>query len=124
MWDPVDKKVIRSRDVVFLEDQTIEDFNKGDQPEPKTSDLLDMDPSPSSSVDDEYGGDVQPPIENVEDDANSNEVEPEIEEENPTQEPPPQLELRKSTRDQQASRKYPPNELVLISDHGEPESYQ
>ena len=38
---------------MFLEDQTIEDFGKGDQPEPKTSDLIDMDPSPSSSVDDE-----------------------------------------------------------------------
>ena len=78
LWDPVDKKVIRSRDVVFLEDQTIEDFGKGDQPEPKTSDLIDMDPSPSSSVDDENGGDVQPPIEEVEDDANPNEVELEL----------------------------------------------
>ena len=67
---------------------------------------------------------MQPPIEDVEDDANPNEVEPEIEEEYPTQEPPPQLELRKSTRDRQPSRKYPPNEFVLISDQGEPESYQ
>ena len=58
LWDPVDKKVIRSRDVVFLEDQTIEAYGKGDQLAPKTSDLIDMDPSPSSSVDDENGGDV------------------------------------------------------------------
>ena len=124
MWDPVDKKVIRSRDVEFLENQTIENFGKGDQPEPKISDLIDMDPSPSSSVDDENRGDVQPPIEDVEDDINPNEVEPEIKEEHPTQEPPPQLELRKSTRDRQPSIKYPPNEFVLISDQGEPESYQ
>ena len=103
---------------MFLEDQTIEDFGKGDQPEPKTSDLINIDPSPSSSVDDENGGDVQPPIEDVEDDANPNEVQPDIEDEHPTQEPPPQLELKKSTRDRQPSRKYPPNEFVLISDQG------
>jgi hypothetical protein len=28
LWDPVDKKIIRSRDVIFLEDQTIEDLTK------------------------------------------------------------------------------------------------
>ena len=28
LWDPVDKKVIRSRDVIFFEDQTIKDFDK------------------------------------------------------------------------------------------------
>jgi len=27
-WDPIDKKIIRSRDVIFLEDQTIKDFDK------------------------------------------------------------------------------------------------
>ena len=80
--------------------------------------------SPSSSVDDENGGEVEPPREDVDDDAIQNEVEPEIEEEHPTQEPPPQLELRKSTRDRKPSRKYPLNEFVLISDQGEPESYQ
>ncbi|CAL5358117.1 unnamed protein product [Camellia sinensis] len=47
-----------------------------------------------------------PPIEDVEDDTNPNEVEPEIEEEHPTQVPSPQLELRKSTRDRQPSRNY------------------
>ncbi|KAF5942267.1 hypothetical protein HYC85_019909 [Camellia sinensis] len=52
------------------------------------------------SVDNENGRDVQPPLEDVDDDATPNKVEPEIEEEYPTQEPPPQLELRKPTRDQ------------------------
>ena len=28
LWDLVDKKVVRSRDVVFLEDKTIEDWKK------------------------------------------------------------------------------------------------
>ena len=28
LWDPIDKKIIRSGDVIFLEEQTIEDFDK------------------------------------------------------------------------------------------------
>ncbi|MCI61994.1 retrotransposon-like protein, partial [Trifolium medium] len=31
LWDPVDKKIIRSLDVIFLEDQTIEDFDKAEK---------------------------------------------------------------------------------------------
>ena len=31
LWDPVDRKVLRSRDVVFFEDQTIEDIEKPKQ---------------------------------------------------------------------------------------------
>jgi len=33
LWDPIDRKVIRSRDVVFFEDQTIADFDKSVQTE-------------------------------------------------------------------------------------------
>ncbi|XP_028085999.1 receptor kinase-like protein Xa21 [Camellia sinensis] len=73
LWDLINKKVIRSSDVVFLDDQTIEDFSKGNQPEQKTSDLIDMDPSPSSLVDDEME-DVQPPHKDVDDDAALNEI--------------------------------------------------
>ena len=28
LWDPIDKKIIRSRDVIFFEDQTIDDIKK------------------------------------------------------------------------------------------------
>jgi len=31
-WDPVEMNIIRSRDVVFLEDQTIEDIEKKEKP--------------------------------------------------------------------------------------------
>ena len=34
MWDLLDKKVIRSRDIIFMEDKTIEDWR---QQKPKTS---------------------------------------------------------------------------------------
>ncbi|XP_028058995.1 uncharacterized protein LOC114262791 [Camellia sinensis] len=63
-----------------------------------------MDLSPSYSVDDENEGDVQSPLEDVDNDTTPNEVELEIEEEYLTQESPPQLGLRKSTRDRQPSK--------------------
>jgi len=34
-YDPVGKKLVRSRDVKFMEDQTIEDINKMDKSTPK-----------------------------------------------------------------------------------------
>lgn len=42
LWDPIDKKTIRSRDVVFLEYQTIEDFKKV-EPQPFVDDLVGLD---------------------------------------------------------------------------------
>ena len=57
----MDKKVIRSRDVVFLEDQTIDDFGKVGQDTANSNDLIDLDPIPSSTAHHEYVKDVQPP---------------------------------------------------------------
>ncbi|KAI4297117.1 hypothetical protein L6164_037021 [Bauhinia variegata] len=34
LWDPVNKKIVRSRDVIFFEDQTIEDIEKEDKSKP------------------------------------------------------------------------------------------
>ena len=58
LWDPVNKKIIRSRDVIFLENQTIEDFNKTEKLAPVTRSYIDVEPKPPCrlSVD---GGDIQ-----------------------------------------------------------------
>ena len=40
LYDPIKKKIIRSRDVVFFEDQTIADIEKIDEPESTHSDNL------------------------------------------------------------------------------------
>ena len=39
-------------------------------------------------------------------------------------EPSTKIQLRRSTRNQQPSKRYSTNEYVLLSDGGEPESYQ
>ena len=56
--------------------------------------------------------------------AEEDDVVPKIEREQPLQQPPPQTPLRRSTREKQPSRKYSPNEYVIISDQGEPDTYQ
>ena len=44
-YDPIDKKLIRSRDVVFFEDQTIDDFDKTEKLDSHTDEsLVDVDP--------------------------------------------------------------------------------
>lgn len=62
MWDSVGKKIILSRNVVFLEDQTIKDFGKDDQPKEIASDLVDFEPTPPSTHG-ENVEDVRPPLE-------------------------------------------------------------
>ena len=42
LWDPTTKKIIRSRDVVFFEDQTIKDLDRVKKPKPFTEERVDL----------------------------------------------------------------------------------
>ena len=42
LWDPATKKIIRSRDVVFFEDQTIEDLDQVKKPKPFSEEQVDL----------------------------------------------------------------------------------
>lgn len=53
LWDPIGKKLIRSKDVVFLENQNIEDCEKVEKPQPVVDDFIDMDPTPPSVAHDD-----------------------------------------------------------------------
>ena len=44
LYDSIEKKLIRSRDVVFLEDQTIKDIDKDDKPRSLDDILVGSDP--------------------------------------------------------------------------------
>ena len=51
-YDPVGKKLIKSRDVVFIEDQTIEDIDKVERSSSSSDDdLVDVDPIPMADGD-------------------------------------------------------------------------
>jgi len=105
--DPVNKKLVRSRDVVFLEDQTIEDIEKMEKDESKQSgDLVNGDPvqqdnehvkdHPDAPIDD-FGND---PHEILAD---------------------PLVPLKRPTRERRPSTRY---ECVTLTDEGEPECYE
>jgi hypothetical protein len=127
LWDPVNKKIIQSKDSVFFEDQTIEDL---DQKKAKSLSeyRVDLDPIiPPCVMHDEHTGDVQeehvdivgengePAIDNVKSEEHLEQA---------SSEPSAEIQLRRSTRNRQPSRTYSTNEYVLLSDGGEPEHIQ
>lgn len=111
LWDLENKKVIRSRDVVFLEDQTIEDLKKKETSQTTTSNVVD--PDLISSIPErteEAQEDTSVPTQ-------------EEEGEQPAAQPPVAPQLRRSTREHQPNTRYPTNEYVMITDAGEPEDF-
>ena len=111
LWDPVDKKIIRSRDVIFFEDQTIEDIKKKVETKQIEEYPVNLEPVPLPASQNE-GGALPEDDEGGagEDDAN---------------EPPiVQPNLRRSARGQIESRRYPSDEYVTLTEGGEPECYE
>jgi hypothetical protein len=56
LWDPIKKKTVRSRDVVFIEDETIQDIGKPEKPKATTPQVV-LDPVNPPLVNDNHGGD-------------------------------------------------------------------
>ncbi|KAI4299912.1 hypothetical protein L6164_033332 [Bauhinia variegata] len=124
LWDPVNKKIVRSRDVIFFEDQTIEDIEKEDKPKSIARNYSVYEPElPARDVND--GGDA-----NINGENRENNFIPQADVNVPVEpvplEPIPliNIELRRSVRQSHPSQKYPPHEYVLLTDGGEPESYE
>jgi len=60
LWDPISKKIIRSRHVIFFEDQTIEDMEQSKKPESICEERVDLGPVvPPCVTHDEHRRDVQ-----------------------------------------------------------------
>ncbi|GKV41223.1 hypothetical protein SLEP1_g48789 [Rubroshorea leprosula] len=105
LYDPVEKKLVRSRDVVFFEDQTIEDIDKA-----KKTSLQ----SNESSVDSRLA--VETMVPNAVENHSQNDEDVLIE--------VSVYPLRKSSRERRPSSRYPLSEYVLVTNWGELESYQ
>ncbi|RDX88185.1 hypothetical protein CR513_30250, partial [Mucuna pruriens] len=140
MYDLVEKKLVKSRDVQFMEDQTIEDIDKEKKPIlEKDNSLSEIDPvrmpiqyldtaNKNVQNDDQhnYVGDQQlrdgfdvPPNDDVEKEQEMSQDESLSD----ALEPPP-IQLRRSNRHRQSSIRYTSNEYVTLTDGGEPECYQ
>lgn len=122
LYNPVDKKVIRSRDVVFLEDHIFEEKDKATEKPRPSSDMPD---SPDPVIVQENSN--QGGVEEAQEEVSRNEDESVVDEpELSIQLPPPQPlqdEPRRSTRERKQSTGYDPNEYVLLTDGGELESF-
>ena len=56
LWDPANRKIVRSRDVVFIEDETTKDIGKPEKPMTSTP-QVDMDPIRPPLAHENHGGD-------------------------------------------------------------------
>ncbi|GJW81938.1 putative RNA-directed DNA polymerase [Tanacetum coccineum] len=128
LYDPVQKKLVRSRDVVFEEDLTLKDVEKAERetiPQ-HNDDLIDLDPVPPKHFDSQFGDDIQNDEEQGADDVDAQEqpnLDEDVHPELPVPDMPPFLPLRRSTRDHHPSTRYSAHEYVLLTDGGEPECY-
>ncbi|CAL5342497.1 unnamed protein product [Camellia sinensis] len=98
LYDPVNKKLVRSQDVVFIEDQTIQDIEKAENTMTWHSD-----------------GDADDPLQA--------ETSDETLEQLATPEIPPDVPTRRSARDRHPSTWYSADDYALMTDEGEPKGY-
>ncbi|PKI49854.1 hypothetical protein CRG98_029765, partial [Punica granatum] len=122
-WDPDSKKIIESKDVVFFEDQTIEDLQKLEKARVGSPHKISI----------PVLVDVEHPVEEVpgeyEETTTGGEI-PQVDDDVTTDDTGSQLQLepadnlpRRSDRVRRPSTRYPPPEYVLLTDGGEPECY-
>ena len=135
-WDPKEKKMIRSRDVIFHENENLADFEKTEKPKAMVEGVPDLTPTSSSldnvinreEVQDENYGDKptefdanEPTCVDGDDVTDTNGVE--------QGEQPPPLEIvepqvRRYTRKRRPSTRYPNSEYSMITEERELESFQ
>jgi hypothetical protein len=58
IFDPIARKVVRSHDIVFVEDQIIEDIVKAKEQVPQQEPIVDLDPVPAAPAPQQAEGDV------------------------------------------------------------------
>ncbi|GJX52528.1 putative RNA-directed DNA polymerase [Tanacetum coccineum] len=119
LYDPVQKKLVRSRDVVFEEDLTLKDLEKAERetvPQ-HNDDLIDLDPVPPKHFDSQFGDDIQNDEEQGADDVDAQEqpnLDEDVNPELPVLDMPSFLPLRRSTRDHHPSTRYSAHEYVYL----------
>ena len=103
LWDPMARKLIRSKDVVFLKDQIVGDAEKID--ESQSSLEIPIIPTSISPhvVHNDHGG--------AGEDNNDSPAEPRA--------PPIELELKRFTSERRPSTRYLPHKYVMLTDKGE-----
>jgi len=118
LWDPEKRRIIRSRDVVFHEQETMSNSAIPKKPKRYGKVNLTLTTPPirvaieGGDLNEDPRVDGEPVIEYGNDDEDV-----EDEEQSPT------YQLRRSNRDHQPSTRYPSSEYILITNEGEPKSF-
>ncbi|GAA0182535.1 hypothetical protein LIER_42303 [Lithospermum erythrorhizon] len=131
LYDLTNKKIIRSRDVSFRENQTVKDLRKIEEIGDYSGDLVDWQDDEEPEFDHRMMNNTDSMIDNLNDD-HVNMEHHEDNTEMPAQIPhadnepvvQDQAQDRRSSRVRTVSSRYSPNEYVLLSDGGEPICYQ
>lgn len=133
LWDPKEKKIIRSRDVVFHESQTIDDIEKPTISQKKN--VADQMPEATTEPFMRNGATVPEDIPEVEDNEESDDAEQGEPQPHLSDVPgPPQgqddggsaqiiPEVRRSERGRIPSSRYPESEYLLLTEDGEPKNF-
>ncbi|RDY04253.1 hypothetical protein CR513_12058, partial [Mucuna pruriens] len=139
MYDPVEKKLVRSHDVQFLEDQIVEDIDKVKKSTPeKDNNLSKIDPvwMPINDMDTTDNNVQNGEQHNCSDlqlgDGFDFPVDDDVEEEQEMSQDenlgdapkPPSIQLRRSNMERQSSIRYTSSEYVTLTDGEEPKCYQ
>ncbi|KAJ0501528.1 putative RNA-directed DNA polymerase [Helianthus annuus] len=126
-YDPISKKLIRSFDADFIEDQSLKDIEKTKIVPQHTDDLTDLDPVPPQHSEPHNEDDIQHDEQHGTDNHDIPEQQ-ELDEgphpELPVPGMPTFIPLRRSTRNRHPSTRYSTDEYVLLTDGGEPGCYE
>ena len=116
-WDPEMRKVIRSRDVVFHEDQTMKDSNKDEQQLDKVIINVTIDP-PTQPIREESAQNEGDNLEAIPEDSDEEDIQSQEHDDQGEQIPEQennQLQLRRSDREPKPSTRYPSLEYILLT---------
>ena len=117
LWDPMSRKIVKSRDVMFLEDQLVDEGDKVEKASSSAEIPIRIDPVVPPTVHANHGGELQEgnSVTENEDDLIVDDVEPVEQVDGKLPLPPYEPPLRGYTRELQPSTRYPPNEYVMLT---------
>ena len=127
LYDPIEKKLIRSRDVVFFEDQITGNFEKLAEEQQSQENYYDLDLIPPVAESSHSNGNIYDDLADVDTPTtNDDAVEPDRQDVAGPSEPADTTEIpvRRSSRVRQPSSRYSSDEYIMLTDEGEPECYE
>lgn len=118
LWDPIKRRIIRSRDVIFNEGQMFKNTDKSVEMQ-KFVEIIGQQEAQQENMpplQEATAGNNNQPLRH-----NGNEEQQEVE---TVQEPLQEIPVRRSTRPQKVSQRYPLSNYILLTDEGEPSCFQ